>query len=272
MGWGRLVMNKIMISRETGFFEIDLETKAVIHRFKVNPIDEHLPHSTGMSFIEDKFYCLVGSTLNVCDSNYKVVESHDTSLLKQSPHQMVAHVDKLYIANTAGDSIVIFDTKTKEWDEIKITGSGADTKHVNSIHFENDVMFVMCHNRGPSEIIVLGQDRKLIDKIPAGEMSHNIFKLNGGFWFLNSKNDSVDHINGKGLKIPGNGFLRGVALFDKFFVVASTKRKGSLDPSFSGLTIVNNNFKVVEQIPIDCFFIGDILKIPSEGVWQQDKT
>jgi hypothetical protein len=252
-------VGKALICRYGTISEFDLDTGIEVMKI-------HKPVLFfGACFIDDKLYVSLLSSLFIYDANYKLIKSIPTPVEMDYTHQMTAHGDSVYITDPMRDVITIFNTATENWSEFKVTESGTNTCHVNSVFFDDDLMYVMCHNRGPSDIRVY-KDFTLINTIKAGTISHSIWKMRGDIWYCDSGNDSICTIDGKQrVTIPQRGFVRGAAVIgDKVIIGSSVKKFRNPDIfSFYGVTILDSDLNVEKQIPFTYgHAVADIMPIP----------
>lgn len=104
-------------------------------------------------------------------------------------HQILKHEEKLFICNTANDSLGIYDSNTKEnkylmlenFELVNDIDSPKDAYENDKLHFNSilkyqDSLFLLLHNRGDSEILEIGlTDFQFKNKIKdVGICNHNL--------------------------------------------------------------------------------------------------
>jgi hypothetical protein len=245
-------MNRVLISNNThgvgkdsgklnGFLtEFNLDTMTLTDKLNI----PHPNVAFGICFYKDLLYVGVYKGLNIYNNKYELVRSVTTEdFVIDGVHQMVEHQDKIYMANTAKDSIAIFDIKTESFSEFKITEESKDTKHVNSIYFEDDLMYVMCHNKAPSDIFVYKNFKFEKAFHRTGVMSHNIWKMNGDLWYNNSVEQKIQSVSGKRIDFNiDNGyvsFLRGQTIINNKLLIGLSFHR------YNPLVIPRNRFSTM---------------------------
>jgi hypothetical protein len=233
----------------------------------------------GACFTGGKLYIGKNQGIEVYNSSYSLVESLviPPEIQARNLHQMVEHNGKIYITNTPYDSIIILDLATKTFTEFKVTNSGSNTKNVNSIYFKDDLMYIMCHNKGPSEIRVYNSSMQLQNTIAnTGVMSHNIWEMNGDMWYCNSMEQKIQSVGGLYKVIDMPTLIRGQSIADgKLILGNTTLRNNILFPfkfstqdgyvEFVGLSILDaSTLEVISSMPIaDRTGVTEIVNIPS---------
>ena len=85
-----------------------------------------------------------------------------------------------------------------------------DANHFNSFMFEQGRIWILAHNRGPSELMAFSlADRSLLERIAMGHCGHNIWRENGELFSCSSSESSV--VSERGFRLETGGFPRGVA-------------------------------------------------------------
>lgn len=166
------------------------------------------------------------------------------------PHHVVVNNNILYIADTGHDRVIMYDFNSSQWSSLVIADGMGDGKHVNSLAFQNDLMYVMCHNRGPSEIQVF-QGSQLIKTITdTGTMSHDMFWQNGELWYCDSGANGLASTSGKKLQLKG--FTRGVfQAGGEVFVGVSVDRRlddsAPFDDTVNGIYVIDGDTMTVKE-------------------------
>lgn len=101
---------------------------------------------------------------------------------------------------------------------------GRDTHHFNSIWSDEDHLFLVGHNRGPSDVWVFERhSRRFVKKLRMGEWAHNVWRLDGQLSVCNSRLGRIETQSGEVLAETG-GFPRGVAVTDDRIYVGVSGR------------------------------------------------
>lgn len=136
-------------------------------------------------------------------------------------HQIAMHDTSLVCTCSREDALLIRrDDKWERWyPSPDHSAHNRDTHHFNSVWFHNDLLYVVGHNNGPSDIWVFSwPERNLVNKFRAGHRIHNVWRHNGSIAFCNSQHGSIETVDGDVLATPG-GFPRGVAISDDQYAV-----------------------------------------------------
>lgn len=97
-------------------------------------------------------------------------------------HEIAWHDGKLYASCSHDNMVAIYDGESwEQW--FPLGGSLEDGKgpgdinHFNSFFFEEGRIWVLAHNRGPSELLAFSLDsHELIERIDLGNSAHNIWR------------------------------------------------------------------------------------------------
>ncbi len=130
-------------------------------------------------------------------------------------HEIAWHQGKLYASCSHDNMVAIYDgANWEQW--FPLGGSLADGKgpgdinHFNSFFFEEGRVWVLAHNRGPSELLAFALDtRELVERINLGDMAHNIWREDGQLFTCSSIDGKI--VGERGFVLETGGFPRGVA-------------------------------------------------------------
>jgi hypothetical protein len=239
----------------------------------------------GMCFINNLLYISKDSSLVVYDINFNLIDTKQIPFPAGEIHQITAYNNKVFLTNTKYDSIIIFDLSSNTFSEFKIINSDSDTKHVNSIFFENDFIYVCCHNRGLSEVMKYDMNWNLQEILQAGLHSHNIWNMDNKLWTLSSGREELFCISDKQKKkivIPNGrtGFFRGIVQANNKLYFGSSIDKKSMRNSegvlyeletstVCGIGILNPTTYVVERfinLPSKTYILEMVALPPNFGV------
>lgn len=131
-------------------------------------------------------------------------------------HQILMSDDALLCTCSREDSLLIRSGGTWErwYPSPDHKHHGRDTHHFNSVWIKDDLLYVVGHNNGPSDIWVFTwPGRELVTKHRAGNRIHNVWTHDGDITFCNSRSGTVETVRGEVLATP-RGFPRGIAISD----------------------------------------------------------
>lgn len=219
----------------------------------------------GMCFANNSIYISRDGGINIYDLSYNFIRTIPIPMPSGEIHQIALFNNKIYLTNTKYDSIIVMDLADSSFSEFKIINSNTDTKHVNSIFFENNLIYVCCHNKGLSEIMCYDLNWKLQNMSQGGNSSHGIWRMNGKLWSISSVTNSLHNITDNEqieiiLPTGRTGFFRGVVLSGNQLIFGSSlfrKRMATSVPnvfqdintdSFCGIVMLNTETYQVEQV------------------------
>jgi len=130
-------------------------------------------------------------------------------------HEIAWHDGKLYASCSHDNMVAIYDGESwEQW--FPLGGSLEDGKgpgdinHFNSFFFEEGRIWVLAHNRGPSELLAFSLDsRELIERIDLGNSAHNIWRERDHLFTCSSIDGKI--VGKDGFVLETGGFPRGVA-------------------------------------------------------------
>ncbi len=125
-------------------------------------------------------------------------------------HEIAWHEGKLYATCSFDNLIAVYDgQRWEKWYPLGAEDAG-DANHFNSFMFEQGRIWILAHNRGPSELMAFSlADRSLLERIALGHCGHNIWRENGELFSCSSSESSV--VSERGFRLETGGFPRGVA-------------------------------------------------------------
>ena len=135
-------------------------------------------------------------------------------------HEIAWHEGKLYASCSHDNMVAIYDgANWEQWFPLDPAPRGGsldngkgpgDINHFNSFFFEDDRIWVLAHNRGPSELLGFSlATRELVERINLGEMAHNIWREDGELLTCSSIDGKI--VGQRGFTLETGGFPRGVA-------------------------------------------------------------
>ncbi len=144
--------------------------------------------------------------------NIKTGEEH--VIPSKFTHDCIFNQGKIYIADTGNGRIVILN---KDFTVYKIHSIFTVQNHVNTLLFDQGVLWCLLHNKGPS--ILVGIDPETGERLKTfnnvGVQSHGLVRYNKGFLILSSAESHLIHLSDTGTikvlcSVPGH-FLKGLA-------------------------------------------------------------
>jgi len=195
-------------------------------------------------------------------------------------HQIFYYKNLLYVVNTDKNLVSIVNPKNKKLVR-NIKWRGNSTKHhINSIWCDGKKLYVCEHNGGrandnimPSCIQSLDMDFKNLHLYKnIGKHTHNIYIEDGCFIVCSSIDSKIVRYDIKTQKailrkpisaLNNNAwYVRGLARTSDKWIVGLSYRKKRQDRPFAnrgGIIILDNNFNVLKEIPINNY--GQIFEI-----------
>lgn len=138
-------------------------------------------------------------------------------------HEIAWHDGKLYATCSYDNMVAVFDgQRWEEWYPLgkpapaeaahgHASGHGdSDLNHFNSLMFESGRIWVLAHNRGPSELLAFSlPGREHVETIALGNCGHNIWREQGQLMSCSSAEGRI--VGVQGFKLDTGGFPRGIA-------------------------------------------------------------
>ncbi len=127
-------------------------------------------------------------------------------------HAIAWHGERLWIAASFEDMIAVYDGANWErWFPLGEGSAGpADLHHFNSFMFDDEVVWLLAHKRGASELLAFAkQTRQLQRRIALGDCGHNVWREGGQMFTCSSTDGKV--LGDRGFSLETGGFPRGVA-------------------------------------------------------------
>jgi hypothetical protein len=125
-------------------------------------------------------------------------------------HEIAWHDGKLYATCSHDNLIAIYDgQRWEQWYPLGGPGVG-DQNHLNSFMFENGLIWILAHNRGPSELFAFSlTDRRQVQCLQLGNCGHNMWREQGQLLTCSSAESRL--LGDQGFVLDTGGFPRGVA-------------------------------------------------------------
>ena len=175
--------------------------------------------------------------------------------LSSGVHQIEINDNKIYICDTYSNSKIIYDLIKKRNTRVE-KPFGNNYKHINSIYFDKNSIYLFLHNKTHisginSQLATFNKDFQLISlKELSSQNGHNFLIDDQNSYYFNSnkgyflKNDEI--------VFSKEYFLRGLAKTKKYFFIggSSFANRGERDLTKGVLFILDVDFKLIEELNI----------------------
>ena len=165
----------------------------------------------------DRLACFTQSLVPVPELDIMIPEGVD---MFQRSHQLLVDGDLVYATNTAKNSVYVFCLATRKLKEIRSDSTRSWPNCLNKIDGKLWLLFNNCRGNTPSDLITLN-DIHVIPEV--GNMAHNVWKMHGKIWVSDTKYGLLRSVDGD--KVGVGGFLRGLALSEKYLFVGVSKAR-----------------------------------------------
>lgn len=207
-----------------------------------------------------------GSIL-VFDYHLKLIDTIKAPFLLRDLHQIYLFDNKLWLTCSFDNMVAVYDfSKWERWyPSGKIEDLGKDINHFNSIWVDDESMYILAHNNGPSEIWQFSYPALCLQKkIQLGNCAHNIWKKNDEIYTCNSKFRTVE--SSSGFRLEVGGFTRGSVITKNCFAIGSSDIAERADRHLvsGSLFFYDSEWKIQSEINFENQ--GQILDIRSPGI------
>ncbi len=184
-------------------------------------------------------------------------------------HEIAWHQGKLYASCSHDNMVAIYDgANWEQWFPLGGSlddGKGpGDVNHFNSFFFEEGRIWVLAHNRGPSELLGFSLDtRELVERINLGEMAHNIWREDGELFTCSSIDGKI--VGERGFVVETGGFPRGVAFAPglRAIGVSAMAERRARDFTTGKLALYDDSWKLQKEIVLqDEGLVLDVRVLP----------
>lgn len=128
-------------------------------------------------------------------------------------HEIKWHRGRLWVTCSLDNMVAIRepDGRWRQWYPLgEPEGGLRDRNHFNSLHLRRREVWVLAHNRGPSDLLQFDLDTlSLLHRLPLGCQAHNIWREAGAWCICSSGEGTV--LSERGVLAAPGGFPRGVA-------------------------------------------------------------
>jgi hypothetical protein len=207
-------------------------------RFLDDTISNHAPiRPFGITWTNNELFIGNHRQLLVFDEDLRYKRTEPTRL-QINTHQLARNGDRIWAVSTRSDSLIGIrptETDALEFDLIAHCArpySAADserrtdTHHFNSLLWCAGHLYVAAHNRGtPSFINEYDAEFRLLSvQKDAGYAIHGLAFCDDQLFWVSTGTSEIRSSRGYALRLPREGFPRGFAVTERFFVVATSER------------------------------------------------
>jgi len=180
-------------------------------------------------------------------------------------HEIAWHDGCLW-ATVSHDNMVAIrhpDGRWEQWYPLGQAGQG-DVNHFNSLRFEDDRVWVLAHNRGPSELLAFSlKTRALLQRQMLGNCGHNIWREHGLLHICSSAESRL--LSEGGFELATGGFPRGIA-FDgrqRCIGISALVERKARDFTSGQLLVLGRDWQPGHSLALDGEgLILDLLPLP----------
>jgi len=148
----------------------------------------------------------------VFDHNFKLKKRIQAPFPLRDLHQITWYDGKLWMTCPYDNMVAIWNgVDWQQWFPLSVaTDDAHDAHHYNSFMIEEDIIWLLAHNHGPSELIAFSiHDKSLLQKVTLGTQAHNIWREKGQLYTCSSGNGQI--LGDMGFSLKLGGFPRGYA-------------------------------------------------------------
>lgn len=214
-----------------------------------------------------------GKLINVGPLSSRSAAAPDRPL--RDLHGIALHDDTLWCTCSFDDAISIYDPVKQTWiwwrPIMPNEDAGADQFHFNTLMFEDELVWVLAHRRGPSWLVAFpvaealaGNTVAPVRQIQLGQQAHNIWRQAGELCTCSSGDGAL--LGESGWRLETGGFPRGVAEITDGWVVgvSEVKERRGRDFSNACLNFYDAHWQLTGQVTIPgAGMVLDIITIPN---------
>lgn len=256
---------------------IDLEKMSVVDTIRTGSYETlyyGITWNDDFMYLAKRCECCHTQCVEVLDRDLEYVNSivkaaYEDALL-WDVHQIQWYGGRLWITSSGKNSILSCD---RDGNDINVwypnpEVQGRDVNHFNSVWFHAGMVYVVAHNKAPSDVWIFKYpELTLVDKHRVGHNAHNIVVVDNNEIVLDSYHGRAVYYAGGAVSLPDNGYPRGLAVklgketADNVFVVGnstncdrehrSAKKDGSIQ-------VYDGNWNLIGNIMLD---MGQVYEI-----------
>lgn len=227
------ISNMLEIAAVIDLANGDMQRIPALPQFTDNTIIDSNPcRPFGITWCGDELYIANNRQLLAYDSDFRYLGTHDTPL-HENTHQLCARDGRIWAVSPRTNSLIgvsvtgdthfefdIFRQTIKPY-EARLSQETDDLKHVNSILWSGDALFVAAHNFGPSFIMEFDAGSFSLRRVirDVGGSIHGLGTLDGELFWIDTEGNAVRSSGGYHQRLYRDGFARGFAMTDDVFIV-----------------------------------------------------
>jgi hypothetical protein len=176
-------------------------------------------------------------------------------------HEILWQWGKLWITCSYDNMVATYEPATGRWSEWfplgRVPSPPYDANHLNSLAALDGRLWMIAHNRGPSELLEFDPaSLELASRRPLGVQAHNIRRLPGGAIFTCSS-DEGGLAGLDGWRLPVGGFTRGIHLGEsaRYVGISEIAERRDRDLTTGRIAIFDLDWR-----------LQDSLELPGEGL------
>jgi hypothetical protein len=180
-------------------------------------------------------------------------------------HGIAWHGGKLWATCSRDNLIAVYDGSAWEaWYPLGDSEAG-DANHFNSFMFDDEHVWILAHNRGPSELMAFSlRTRERVRSVPLGNCGHNIWREDGQLFTCSSAESRL--LGDAGFALDTGGFPRGVA-FDaatRCIGVSTLSERKARDFNAGMLQVYSRDWRLRSEIDLpDEGLVLELLELPA---------
>lgn len=182
-------------------------------------------------------------------------------------HEIAWHEGKLWATCSFDNMIAIYDGQEWEkWFPLGVSeGEPSDVNHFNSFLFDGDLVWLLAHNHGDSELLAFTmRSRELVKRLPMGRCGHNIWRDAGQMMTCSSLEGKI--MGEQGFRFETGGFPRGVAFSDdtRCVGISELAERGARDLSNGKVMTFDRDWTLRKEISLPGEgLILDLMPLPA---------
>ena len=168
-------------------------------------------------------------------------------------HELCWADNLLWVSCSYDNMIAIWDGSVWErWFPLGPSNSEPlDRNHFNSFLVEDDSIWLVAHNNGPSEMFRFDRgSRTLTEKVSLGIQSHNLWREQNALYTCSSGEGAI--VSTDGFRLKTGGFPRGVAFSDDFRCVGISElaERSSRDFTTGRIAVYDRSWRHVFDVEL----------------------
>ena len=262
MGWDEEnVKMVLLITTSRSFLKLDLLNSCILNIHQGKGLYYGIAKSPENYFVAARNR-MVSS--NVCrteergeilifDLQFNEIGSLSPPFPLRDMHEMAWYKGKLWVTCPYDNLIAIWDGYTWErWFPLQEDLDGiVDIHHYNSFLFENNIVWLLAHNNGYSELFAFSfYDKKLIKSIKMGNHAHNIWREGKQLFTCSSADGKI--VSETKNECETGGFPRGYIQFGnkRFVGINEPAERKARDGTTSHVLMYSTDWKLLRKFDL----------------------